>query len=321
MRGKLQTTAGGVAAALLVFAGPAQGQDPNRSDFLFDLATTQPGAAARMSFDVRYRNPRDPEGKPPAVSAAEFRLPAGTRIDTAAAPRCRATDDELRSRGSSACPPETRVGGGTLTADTGFGPPTDPLRGDVTVFNGDRQLIEVVTAPGTDRVLGLDRLTVEGSTLTAHPPATPGGPPDGRTAVKDIRLTVDRPGYATAPPSCPADGRWRYGASFEFADGTKADAAHTLACIAGRRARPAMRLGVRPRRARADRRTKFTFAVKSSSPSCIRGAKVRFASKRARTNRRGRATITTTIHRARRLPMNVSKRGCKTARGTVRIVR
>jgi hypothetical protein len=82
-----------------------------------------------------------------------------------------------------------------------------------------------------------------------------------------------------------------------------------------------MALRVRPRRARADERTKFRFRVTSSARRCIRGAKVRFASKRARTDRRGRATITTTIHRARRLPMNVSKRGCRTARGTVRIVR
>jgi hypothetical protein len=313
-----------MALALLAIAAPAQGQG-ERGEFLLGLGTEEPGTATPVKFDVRYRNPDDPNGKPPSISGAEFRLPAGMRINTAAVPACTATDEQLRAQGTSACPAETRVGGGTLTAITGFGPPADPVAGEVTVFNGKNQLIEVVAAPGTDRVVGMDRLTVEGSTLTAHPPATPGGPPDGRTAIKDIRLTVDRAGYATTPPSCPADGRWRYGASFEFADGSKDQVAHTLACAArggeGRSPRPAMKLTARPRKARAHRRTKFRFKVTSPARRCIRGAKVRFASKRARTNRRGRATITTTIHRARRLPMNVSKRGCRTARGTVRIVR
>jgi hypothetical protein len=312
MRGKVL----GATVALALMPSPAHAQ----SDFLFGLGTQEPGDEARMSFDVRYRNASDPNAKPPAVTGAVFRLPAGTRIATSSVPQCEATDEELRAQGTSACPPETRVGGGTLTAITGFGPPADPVNGEVTVFNGNGELVEVVTVPGTDRVVGMDRLTVRGNTLTAHPPNTPGGPPDGRTAVKDIRITVDRAGYATAPPTCPAGG-WRYGASFEFADGSKAEAAHTLACRAQRSTRPAMRLSVAPKRARAHRRTRFRFAVRSSSPNCVRGAKVRFASKRARTDRRGRATITTTIHRARRLPMNVSKRGCRTARGTVRVVR
>jgi hypothetical protein len=48
---------------------------------------------------------------------------------------------------------------------------------------------------------------------------------------------------------------------------------------------------------------------------------VRFAGRRARTNRRGRATIVATLHDPERRRMNVSKRGCRTARGFVRIVR
>ena len=318
MRGKLHLRAAVVAGALLAAPGPAQAQ----SDFVLGLGTAEPGASAPVTFDVRYRNAQDPEGKPPAISAAEFRLPAGMRIDTASAPRCTTSDAELRLRGSSACPADTRVGGGTLTAITGFGPPVDPVSGDVAVFNGDGELIEVVTAPGTDRVLGIDRLTVEGSTLTAHPPTTPGGPPDGRTAVKDIRLAVDRAGYAFTPPTCPADGRWRYSASFEFADGTRQAVAHTLPCKTrrasdGEPARPAIAVSARPGRARVGRRTTFRFVAASASASCRRGVKVAFAGRRARTNRRGVATIRTTLRRAGSHRFWAAKRGCATGRGAV----
>ena len=205
MRGKLHTAAGVTAAALLIGTGTASAQG-SYGDFRFDLGTQQPGAGATLRFDVAYRNPSDPNAKPPPVSGAVFRLPEGTRIDTNAVPQCAATDEQIRAQGSAACPAASKVGTGTLTAITGFGPPADPVQGDVHVFNGDRQLIEIVTVPDTDRAAGFDRLTIEGSTLTAHPPATPGGPPDGRTSVKDIHLVVDRAGYATAPPTCPPAG-------------------------------------------------------------------------------------------------------------------
>lgn len=312
MRGKLQRAAGATAAALVLGTAPAQAAE--RGDFVFELGTRTPGAGATMKFDVVYRDPDDPNAKPPPITAGTFRLPEGTRIDQDAVAKCRASDEELRAQGTSACPADSRVGGGTLTAVTGFGPPADPVTGQVTVFNGDGELIELVTVPDTGRTAGFDRLTVKGSTLTAHPPATPGGPPDGRTSIKEIHITVDRPGYAFAPPLCPGRDGWAYGASFEFGDGGKAEVARTLDCVAGR---PALALSTQPRRARVGRRTTFRFALRSSSPACVRGAKVRFAGKRARTNARGLTAITTKLGAVRTYPVSVSKRGCKTARGTV----
>jgi hypothetical protein len=212
------------------------------------------------------------------------------------------------------------VGAGTLTAITGFGPPTDPLQGDVHAFNGPGQIVEVVTAPGTDRVLGMDRLTIDGSTLTAHPPDTPGGPPDGKTSVKEIRLTVDRPGYMTTPEDCPQRG-WSYGASFAFADGGTHVESGVLPCdraAGGGTARPPMAfVARRPTRPRVGRRTRFRFRLGSTDRRCVLGAKVRFAGRRAQTDRRGVAFITATLNRPGRHLMNASKRGCRTARASV----
>ena len=293
----------------------------DRGDFEVDLGTGAPGAGTTaVKFHVVYRHPDDPNAKPPPITGAEFRLPSGTRINDDALPQCKASSDELRARGTSACPPESRVGGGTLTAITGFGPPADPVEGDVHAFNGDNELIEVVTATGTDRVLGMDRLTIEGSTLTAHPPSTPGGPPDGKTSVKEIRLTVDRPGWATTPASCPAAG-WTYGASFAFADGgTHAESA-VLPCTQARVGAPRLSFASQPERARVGKPTRFKFRVRATNRRCISGAKVRFAGKRERTNSRGRVTIATTLKRAGAYRLSASHRGCRAARGSVAAVR
>jgi len=319
MRRKVQGVAGAVATAVALTAGAAWAQG-DYGDFAMDMGTKQPGAPATLQFDIVYRNGSDPNGKPPPISGAVFHLPEGTGIDTNAVPRCTATDEEIRAVGTGACPADSKVGSGKLTAITGFGPPADPANADVTIFNGDRQLIEVVTAPDTDRALGSDRVTIEGSTLTAHPPATPGGPPDGRTSVKEIHLMIDRTGYATAPPDCPSGGRWSYSSSYEFADGSRDENAGTLECSRAGAARPLIAVAARPATVRAGHRVTVRFGVRSSRASCRVAAKVRFAGKRAFTDSRGRARITTKL-RPGRHRFSVSKRGCRTARGTLTATR
>jgi hypothetical protein len=315
---KLQMAAGVAAAALIGATSTASAQG-SYGDFRFDLGTIEPGSEAKPTFVVSYRNPSDPNAKPPAITGAVFRLPAGTRIDTNAVEQCTATDDEIRMAGPSACPPGSRVGSGKLTAVTGFGPPADPVSGDVTVFNGDKQLIEVVTVPGTQAVAGMDRLTIEDNVLTAHPPNTPGGPPDGRTSVKDITIKIDRGGYVTSPRFCGSAG-WGYSAHYEFANGASHDVWHTHECA---RSAPPNAMGVRPSpaRVRVGRRTRVLFRVVSPSAGCRSRAKVRFAGRRKLASPAGRASFRVRLDRPGRHRVSVSKRGCRGARAFVTAVR
>ena len=126
---------------------------------------------------VFYKHPSDPAAKPPPLLSARFELPQGTRIDTGAVPACHATDEELRALGRDACPAQSRVGDGTFTAVTGFGPPTDPVVADVTLYNGGDEIIELVTFKDSEAVAGYDRLKIRGHSLVVEKaPATPGGP-------------------------------------------------------------------------------------------------------------------------------------------------
>ena len=234
-----------VLAAVIVLAlagliGTAGATTGKRADFALGFSTKSRGAKAALTLHVVYKAPGDPNAKPSPIRKVVVRAPGGTRFHTAAVAKCTATDDELMAEGRGACPAESRIGAGKLTADTGFGPPVDPLTGDLTLFNSGTAIIEVVTAPGTDRVVGIDRLRIDGSTLTGHPPTTPGGPPDGETAVRQIDFTIERKtGYVTTPRTCPRSRRWVATGTFGFKDGAEETLKSRAACRRSkRRSRP-----------------------------------------------------------------------------------
>ena len=214
-----RTSAFALLAGLLLAAAPASADKGKLADFDAAFTTGAVSTAAGMKVHVLLHREKDADAKPSPLRSAVIHLPMGTRIDTTAVPQCKASDEELKLRGSDACPPETELTVGEFSAMTGFGPPLDPLAGDDHVFNGPDQLIEVITAPGASASPAFDRLKIEGSTLTAHPPVAPGGPPEGETSVRSIDFSIPvRGGYITTSPFCT--GTWTASATFGFADGS-----------------------------------------------------------------------------------------------------
>jgi hypothetical protein len=322
------TAAAATAAGAALFAGaPAHAESGRLVDFSTRLTSTSPGTPTGLADHILLHRADDPNGKPAPLRSAVFHAPAGVRFDTTAAPQCMASDAEVQARGSDACPPETELTVGSFTALTGFGPPVDPFNGDDHVFNGPGQFIEIVTANGTFASPGFDRLTIDGSTLTAHPPVSPGGPPDGETAIRSIDFeipVVTNAGKAliTTPPACPGDGLWRASATFAFADGTSETVGSTTPCAtpaAGRT--PSLSVSVTPRRVHVGRATRLHLRVRSAAPRCVAGARVHFAGRALHADSRGRAAMTTTLHRAGIRRVRASHAGCGRATARVRAMR
>ena len=84
--------------------------------------------------------------------------------------------------------------------------------------------------------------------------------------------------------------------------------------------RGVMRMRVRPRRAVAGRRTRFRFRVTSAGRPVAR-ARIRFAGKRARTNRVGRARIVKRIRKPGRYRARATRSGMRRATTRVRVRR
>lgn len=299
-----------VLAAALVLSTPA------RAELVFEqrLATEQPGARTGARVHVVY--PSGADGRPKQVVEAIYDFPRGTRIDEASVPVCPASDSEFNARGLDACPPETRLGGGDLTAATGCGPGLDPLATDIHSFHGPHQVVNVFTPHGSTRpVLSVARIQIESDRVIDRPTLPPGcPPPNGRSAPREVHLEVTRP-FFVAPPECGPRHRWTSHVAMRFTDGSDASANSAGPCVV-----PSMRLSVAPRRVRAGRPVRLRARVRSSSAACRSGVVVRFGNRRFVTDSQGRALLTLTLHRTGLREIGARKPGCRTAFAQVRVL-
>ena len=131
-----------VAAAIVTLVGAAVASTYGRTVVALPFTTRQPARSTGLRISIHYRDEHDPNAKPKTFHKLEVELPAGIRIDQHVVPACTASDSELMAQGPSACP-RSKVGDGTVTLMTGFPPPGDTFATDVTVLQGQGELLDV----------------------------------------------------------------------------------------------------------------------------------------------------------------------------------
>lgn len=239
----LLATAATVTALAVAAVAIAGDRPARRTTFKVVPTTRVLGAPTGSTQTIEYLGDASRGGKPHPVRKVVIRFPRGTRIDTAVPVRCRASDEELQAQGEDACPPRSRLGEGKVTAITGFGPPADPIKLDMTLFNMAQGVILLAKAEGSDQTANVTRARLRGRTLTTEVAPTPGGPPDGQSALKDVRLTTfkvfrrrngERRTYARNPRRCPSSGRLVTRATFTYADGYSETIRSGVACAQAR---------------------------------------------------------------------------------------
>lgn len=218
---------------------PGAGSQQPRTSFELIPTTKKLGVPSGATQRITY-NDLEGQGKPSPVRKIVISLPRGTKIDTSVPARCKASDEQLMADGDAACPPRSRIGAGKVTAVTGFGPPADPVKLDVTVFNVANGLILLAKPEGSDQTAAVTRGTITGGrTITTEVEPVAGGPPDGQTSLKTVELTTNRivrrrggkrVAYSTTPKRCPANGRLITRAVFTYADGVVDRQRSAVAC-------------------------------------------------------------------------------------------
>ena len=221
-----------IGALLALCAGVASAQDGARQASQYTLTSKLPASSTGERFRFDYVDPGDPAAQPPAVRRVETILPHTARYDTSAPGSCTASDAELTARGAAACPPDSAIGGGVVTVDTGAPGPGRIVTADVEFFNnaedpaGEFIYLNTVRGTGARTVIRADvtlrRTITQVDTL-------PGVPPDGGVIdtvdvhVANVSRVVGgkRRHYITTPKRCPKEGQWTARVSFAYEDGAK----------------------------------------------------------------------------------------------------
>jgi hypothetical protein len=226
----------GVGVAMLACAGwpVGAGADPvsgPHETIDNQFTTTQPHASTGFHFTGSYHAAGDPSGDPPYLRKMVSILPAGGRFDTSVPERCGASDLELAVQGAAACPPGSRIGGGTVQGKfLGF-PST--LQADL-LNNTDEQII--VTRSPAFASVSRGKIGADGSVEFASPTCYPALNPPGCPADDALQLGSDivappHGGYLTTPLSCPRSGHWDMPFTFYWADGTVDTVVTHQACV------------------------------------------------------------------------------------------
>jgi hypothetical protein len=231
--GAVLTLAVGIAATSIA-------ADDDRQTATYTLGEKRPGQPTAEHFVFDYRNPSDPEAKPPAVTRVVTILPRGARYDTSVPGACTASDAELIAQGAAACPPESAIGGGVVTVDTGVPGPGRIVTADVEFFNNVDEFIYLNTVRGSSARTVIRAEVTSRKTITVAG-MLPGTPPDGG-AIDTVDLTVDSVtrevegelrAYITTPDVCRGrrdDPHWTTRVSFTYGDGVTQTVPTHTAC-------------------------------------------------------------------------------------------
>jgi hypothetical protein len=210
------------AAVAVPVSGPRETVDNQ-------LTTTRQNAPAGFHYTGRYHAAGDPNGDPPYMRRMVSYNPHGRRFDTSVPERCTASDLELALRGMDACPPGSRLGGGTAEGKFMDFPPN---RLDVDFVNNTGEQIIILRSP-VFATVARGRIHPDGSVEFASPTCFPALQPPGCPVDNALQLGSDitvppltrssngvRRSYLTTPRYCPRSGYWRTPIRFWWADGS-----------------------------------------------------------------------------------------------------
>lgn len=202
------------------------------STFALTFSAATPGSPSGLDVSASWNDPGGVNGVPKAVTKLEFVGPPGTRFDTSALPRCKASDEDIANLSIRACPRSSKVGSvkGQGLIVTGH-----PFNTVATLFNAHRQIIVVVRLIDDGRLVTYFRDDVRRSSVTVNL-KIPGGVAltkfDAHLPRHFRKVNGKRRAYMRTPPTCPPSGLWTTTAIFTYRDGSTERRSATTPCRA-----------------------------------------------------------------------------------------
>jgi uncharacterized low-complexity protein len=200
--------------------------------------------ATGTTFETSSTNSANDEQnkQPKRVTNFDIKFPVGSKIDSKAAPQCKADENDFAAEDDpdDACPKGSKIGSGAVKARLPYNN-TSELNGTVTAYNANKGLllwVQVSASGATQSLLikpkfsGLNLKTKV--PVTCLPPNTPqNGCKDSSGQEQAVVLTSfnlktkavssgkgkKRRQLITTPPACTSKG-WQFVASLKYSDGS-----------------------------------------------------------------------------------------------------
>jgi hypothetical protein len=205
------------AAALLAGAGVAPAQTAESYDIALSPAKANRSAGFTLSgtFDGQK-----------VIDQVRFKLPAGSRFDTSAAPRCTKTPQQIESEGGpeKACSDDSVIGEGEATAVVGGTPLKIPLR----VWNRRNAMI-IQFQIGTTGFFSI--APIEGRTISVPLDRAPAL--DAKATAFSLEIERQPAGedpYLRTPRVCPGSRKWRSQLEYRTFQGGTTTLRDTVSC-------------------------------------------------------------------------------------------
>jgi hypothetical protein len=205
-------------ALVLVTAGVVVASPQFAATFEMTHSPGTAGSSAGIETLMTWSDLGEPGGKPKRVTKIELLFNPGTKIDTSAVTRCRASNSAVLRQGAAACPAASKIGSATSKLTTGSGPPADT---EISFLNARKQIIVLVRASG--RTLAVYRDDIKGRMVTVNL-ALPSS-----LALLELHARIKphsrgqgkkRTIYFRNPAICPPSGEWTTRVVWTYADGS-----------------------------------------------------------------------------------------------------
>ena len=222
-----------VAGALLTGAVATAIASPQfSSTFALTFSAATPGSPSGLDASAAWSDPGAVNGVPKVVTKLEFVGHPGTKFDTSALPRCRASDEDIANLSVRACPRSSKIGSvkGQGLIVTG-----NPFNTVATLFNARRQIIVIVRLVDDGRLITYFRDDVRRSSVAVNF-KIPGGVAltsfEAHVPRHYRRYKGKRRAYLRTPSTCPPSGVWTTTAIFTYRDGSTEQRTATTPCRA-----------------------------------------------------------------------------------------
>jgi hypothetical protein len=217
---------------LAVSAATAIASPQFSSTVALTFSSATPKSPSGLDVTATWSDPGAVNSVPKAVTKMEFEGSPGTKFDTSALPRCRATDEDIANLSIRACPRSSKVG--TVKGE-GLIVTGHPFNTIATLFNARGQIIVIVRLVDDGRLITYFRDDVRGSKVSVNL-KIPGGVAltkfEAHVPRHFGRYKGKRRAYMRTPPTCPASGVWTTTARFTYRDGSSQQFAAPTPCAA-----------------------------------------------------------------------------------------